>query len=381
MIRKNTKIMVYEMQPPFWFLILNHTKNYFIYVPVSDSHKCFTFPMLCILLQFISYSPFPRNPSISLGFPFFLLFFSFLWCCIFLLFYNLCLIFQSSTFILIFLLSVCSLIFCLLFHVLPLGAFPRVLFHMVCLFLSPVCFIPWPYIYASCLKTNHSPQVDSFEAVVQSLSQVWLCVTPWTVSHQASLSFTVSWSLLKLVHWVNDAIQLSHPLSSPSPSAFNFSNIRIFSDELALGIRRPMYWNFSFSISSFNEYSELISFRIYWFDLLAVQGTFKSLLQHHSLKASILQCLAFFIMVQLSHPYMTTGKTIALTVYTFVGKVMSQLFNTLSRFFIGFLQRSKCVLIAWLQSLFAVNVKSKKIKILFPFFPHLFAMKWLQFAS
>ena len=119
--------------------------------------------------------------------------------------------------------SLLSFIFCLLFHVLPLGAFPHVLFHMVCLFLSPVCFIPWPYIYASCLKTNRSPHVDSFVVVVQSLSQVWLSATPWTVAHQASLSFTVSWSLLKLVHWVNDAIQPSPPLLSPSPPAFSLS--------------------------------------------------------------------------------------------------------------------------------------------------------------
>ena len=118
--------------------------------------------------------------------------------------------------------------------------------------------------------------------------------------------------------------------------------------ELALCIRWPKYWSFSFSISASNEYSGLISFRIDWFDLLAVQGTLKSLLQHHSSKASILQCLAFFI-VQLSHPYMTSGKIIALTRWTFVSKVMSLLFNILSRLVIAFLPRSKCLLILWLE--------------------------------
>ena len=121
-----------------------------------------------------------------------------------------------------------------------------------------------------------------------------------------------------------------------------FPSIRIFSKELTLRIRWPKYWSFSFSISPSNEYSGLTSFRMGWLDLLAVQGTLKSLQQHHSSKASILQCSAFFI-VQLSHPYMTTGKTIALTRGTFVGKVMSLLFNTLSRFVIAFLPRSKCI--------------------------------------
>ena len=124
-----------------------------------------------------------------------------------------------------------------------------------------------------------------------------------------------------------------------------FPSIRVFSNESALRIRRPKYWSFRFSISSSNEYSRLISFRIDWFDLLAVQGTLKSLLQHHSLKASILWHSAFF-MVQLSHPYMTFGKTIALPICTFVGKVMSLVFNTLSRFVIAFLPRTKHLLIA-----------------------------------
>ena len=140
-----------------------------------------------------------------------------------------------------------------------------------------------------------------------------------------------------------------------------FPSIRVFSNELALPIRWPKYWSFSFSISPSNEYSGLISFRIDWFDLLAVQGTLKTLFQHHNWKASILQCSAF-IMVHLSHPYTTTGKTIALTRWTFVGKVMSLLFNILSRFVIAFLPSSKCILISWLQPPSAVILEPKKIK-------------------
>ena len=132
------------------------------------------------------------------------------------------------------------------------------------------------------------------------------------------------------VHWVGDAIQPSHPLLSPSPLAFNLPQHQGLSNETVLRIRWSKYWSFSFNISPPNEYSGLISFRIDWLNLLAVQGTLKSLLQHHSSKASTLQCSAFFI-VQLSHPYMTTGKTIALTRWTFVGKVMSLHFNILSR--------------------------------------------------
>ena len=139
-----------------------------------------------------------------------------------------------------------------------------------------------------------------------------------------------------------------------------FLNIRIFSSELALCIRWPKYWSFSFSISLSNEYSGLISFRIDWLDLLAVQGTLKSILQHHSLKASVLWHSAFF-MVQLSHLYMTTGKTIALAIWSFVGKVMSVLFHTLSRFVIAFLPRNKCLLILWLQSLSTLVLEPKKI--------------------
>ena len=140
-----------------------------------------------------------------------------------------------------------------------------------------------------------------------------------------------------------------------------FPSIRVFSYESVLHIRWPKYWSFSFSISLSNEYSGLISFKIDWFDLLAVQGTLKGLLQHHSSKASILQLSAFF-MVQLSYPYMTTGKTIALTRRTFVDKVMSLLFNMLSRFVIAFLPRSKHLFISRLQSPSALILKPRKIK-------------------
>ena len=150
---------------------------------------------------------------------------------------------------------------------------------------------------------------------------------------------------------------LCRPLLLPSI----FPSIRVFSNESALHIRWPKYWSFSFSISPSNEHSGLVSFRMDWLDVLAVQGTLKSLLQHHSSKASIRWRLAFFI-VQLSHPYMTTGKTIALTRHIFVGKVMSLLFNKLSRLVITFLQRSKRLLISWLQSPSAGILEPKKIK-------------------
>ena len=170
---------------------------------------------------------------------------------------------------------------------------------------------------------------------------------------------------------VGDAIHhliLCRPLLLPSI----FPIIRVFSSESALRIRWPKYW--SFSISPSNEYSGLISFRIDWFDLLAVQGTLKSLLQHHSSKASLLWHSAFF-MVQLLHPYMTIGKTIDLTIWTFAGKLMALLFNMLSRLVIVFLPRSKHLLISWLQSPSAVILEPKKSLSLFPLFPHLFAMK------
>ena len=158
---------------------------------------------------------------------------------------------------------------------------------------------------------------------VQSLSHVWLTTTPWTVARQASLSSTNSWSLLKLMSiklvMPSNHLILCHPLLLP-PSIF--PSMGVFSNESVLCIRWPKYWSFIISISPSNEYSGLISFRMDWFDILAVQQPLKSLLQHHSSKASILQHSAFF-MVQLSHPCMTTGKTIALTRQTFVGKVMS----------------------------------------------------------
>ena len=150
------------------------------------------------------------------------------------------------------------------------------------------------------------------------------------------------------VHWVGDAIQPSHPLSSPSLPTPNPSQHEGLFNESTLHMRWPKYWSFSFNISLSSEHSGLISFRIDWFEFPEVQGILKSLLQHHSSKASILWCSAFLI-VQFSHPYVTTGKTIALTRWTFVGKVMFLLFNILSRFVIAFLPRSKHLLFSWLS--------------------------------
>ena len=193
-------------------------------------------------------------------------------------------------------------------------------------------------------------------------------MTPWTAAHQASLSLTISQSLLKLtsiesVMPFNNLILCSLLLLSSI-----FPSIRIFSNELALHIRWPK--DFSFSISLSKEYSGLISFRIDWFDLFGAQGPLKSLLQHHSSEASNLQCSAFF-MAQLSHPYMTTGKTLVLTRWTFVGKLVHLLFNTLSRFAVLSLPRSKHVLISWLQSPFAVifGAPQNNICHCFPCFP------------
>ena len=170
---------------------------------------------------------------------------------------------------------------------------------------------------------------------------------------QASLSITISWSLPKLMP-IESVMPSNHLiLCCPLLLLSIFPSIRVFSKESVLRIRWSKYWSFSFNISSSDEYSGLIPFRMVWLDLLAVQGAVKSLLQHHSSKASILQPSAFFI-VQLSYPYMTTGKTIALIRQTFVGKVMSLLFNMLSRLVITFLLRSKCLLISWLQSPSAV---------------------------
>ena len=210
-----------------------------------------------------------------------------------------------------------------------------------------------------------------------SVAQPCLFVTPWTTARQASQSITNYRSppkpmSIELVMPSNHLI-LSRPLlllSSIIPS------IRVFSNESALCIRWPKYWSFSFSISPSNEYSGLISFRMHWLDLLVVQGTLKTLLQHHSSKVSILQPSAFFI-VQLSYPYVTTGKTIALTRRIFVDKVMSLFLNMLSMLVITVLPRSKCLLISWLKSPSAVILEPRKIKSpLFPLFPHLFAMKW-----
>ena len=186
--------------------------------------------------------------------------------------------------------------------------------------------------------------------------------TPGAFSNSCPLSQwfhpTISSSVIRLSSWLQ-----SFPASGSFPMSQFFAS------------QWPKYWSFSFNISPSNEYSGLISFRMNWFDLLAIQGTLKGLLQQNSLKASVLRCSAFFI-VPLSHPYMTTGKTIALTRWTFVGKVMSLLFNMLSRLVIAFLPRSKRLLISWLQSPPAVSLEPKKIKSLFPLFPHLLAMKW-----
>ena len=195
---------------------------------------------------------------------------------------------------------------------------------------------------------------------VQSLSRVQLFATLWIAAHQASLSITNSRSLLRLMS-IKSVMPSSHPilccpllLLPPIPPS-----IRVFSNESTLRIRWPKYWSFSFSISPSSEHPDLISFRMDWLDLLAVQGILKSLLQHHSSETSILRHSAFFT-VQLSHPYMTTGKTIALTRWIFVGKVMSLLSNMLSRLVITFLPRSKRLLISWLQSPSAVILEPKQ---------------------
>ena len=222
-------------------------------------------------------------------------------------------------------------------------------------YVSYISHASWQYqVQSNCLKNTSS---------VQSLSHVLLFATPWPAACQASLSMSIE-SVMPSNHLV-----LCHLLILP-PSIL--PSIRVFWNESVLCIRWPKYWSFSFNISPSNEYSGLISFRMDWLDLLAVQGTFKSLLQHHSSKASILQCSAFFI-VQLSHPYMTMGKTIALTRWTFVDKVMSLLFNMLSRLVITFLPRSKR-----LNFMAAVTICSDfgAQKNSWPLFPHLFPMKW-----
>ena len=196
-----------------------------------------------------------------------------------------------------------------------------------------------------------------FSSVTQSYPTL---ATPWTAARQASLSITNSQSLPRLMSiesvMPSNHLILCHPLLL-LPSMF--PSIRVFSNESALHIRWPKYWSFSFNISPSSEHSGLISFRMDWLDLLAVQVTLKSLLQHHSSKASILWRSACFI-VQLSHPYMTTGITIALTRWTFVGKVMSLLFTMLSRLVITFLPRSDRLLISWLQSPSAMILEPPK---------------------
>ena len=204
-----------------------------------------------------------------------------------------------------------------------------------------------------------SSKFSQLSSVAQSCQ---FSVTPIDSAHQASLSITNSWSSLRLTS-IESVMPSSHlilcsPLLLLPPIP---PSIRVFSNESTLRMRCPKYWSFRFSISPSNEHPGLISFRMDWLDLLAVQGTLKSLLQHHSSKASILRCSAFFI-VQLSHPYMTTGKTIALTRWTFVGKVMSLLFNMLSRLVITFLQRNKHLLISCLQSPSTVILEPLKIK-------------------
>ena len=213
----------------------------------------------------------------------------------------------------------------------------------------PVC-----YLYLSLYTHIYSPWgriYNQFSSVAQSCPA--LC-DPIDCSTQASLSITNSWSLLRLMFiesmMPSKHLILCHPLLLP-PSIF--PNIRVFSNESVLCIRWPKYWSFSFNISPSNEHPGLISFRMDWLDLLVVQGTLKSLLQHHSSKASVLRHSAFYI-VQLSHPYMTTGKTTALTRCTYVGTVMSLSLNMLSTLVITFLPGSKHLLISWLQSLSAV---------------------------
>ena len=187
------------------------------------------------------------------------------------------------------------------------------------------------------------------------------CSTPGLPVHHHLPEFTQTH-----VHRVSDAIQPSHPLSSPFPPVTNPSQFRVFFKESTLRMRWPKYWSFSFSIIPPKEIPGLISFRMDWLDLLAVQRTLKSLLQHHSSKASVIRCSAFFT-VQLSHSYMTTGKTTALTRQTFVGKVMSLLFNMLSRLVIIFLPRSKRLLISWLQTSSAVALQFSSVQFSSPF--------------
>ena len=230
--------------------------------------------------------------------------------------------------------------------------------HFLCLLPRSQILYCWATQEAQQVYWSHIIQFSS----VQSLSHVRLFATPRIIARQASLSITNSRSSPKLVP-IESVMPSSHlilcrPLLLLPPVP---PSIRVFSNESILRMRWPKYWSFSFSISPSNEHPGLISFRMDWLDLLAVQEALKSLLQDHSSKASIFQCSAFFI-VQLSHPYMTTGKTIALTRWNFVGKVMSLLFNMLSRLIITFLPRSKRLLISWLQSPSTVILEPPKMK-------------------
>ena len=218
-----------------------------------------------------------------------------------------------------------------------------------------LCFLPWKQHSQSIFL---KPQFSSVAQSCPTLCNPMNCSMPDLPVHHQLPEFTQTH-----VHWVGGDIQPSHPLTGRPilllPSIF--PSIRAFSNESALCIRWPKYWSFSFKISPSSEHPGLISFKMDWLDLLAVQGTLKSLLQHHSSKASIHRHSAFFI-VQFSHPYMITGKTIALTRWTFVGKVMSLLFNMLSRLVITFLPRSKRLSTSWLQSPSAVILEPPKIK-------------------
>ena len=210
-----------------------------------------------------------------------------------------------------------------------------------------------------------------FSCSVQLLSRVWLFATPWTAARQASSSITNCQSPHKPMSI--ESVMLSNHLILCLPLFLLpsiFPSNRVFSNKSVLCTRWPKYWSFSFSIIPSNEHPGLISFRMGWLDLLAVQGMLKSLLQQHSSKASILQCSAFFI-VQLSHPYMTTGKTISLTRQAFAGQVMSLLFNMLSRLVITFLPRSKHLLFSWQQSPSAVILEPPQNKLCYCFWIYL----------
>ena len=227
-----------------------------------------------------------------------------------------------------------------------------------------------------CLLFSHSVMSDSFwPQGLQHFRLPWPPPSPGAYSNSCPSSRWCHPTIFIELVMPSNHLVLCHPLLL-LPSIF--PSIRAFSNESALHIRWAKDWSFSFFISPSNEYSALIPLRIDWLDLLAVQGTLKSPLQHHSSKASVLQRSAFFI-VQLSYPYMTTGKTIALSRWTFVGKVMSLLFNMLSRLVIAFLPRSKCLLISWLQSPSSVILEPKKLKSdTVSTVSHLFPMKWWE---